>query len=171
MSREPALLQSRSIARAASGTDDATANGMATRMAPPFPGDDLDLEGEASGHAPTFPALDAPAAASMAPRGVVPRSAPAGADNEPSVPAPPMGPIYPAPSPWAKPPELRSLLLGLLAAGLLFAGLSLVGVAFAWSSTMTTLAQVALIIVGGYLIALGVAYVVSRDSSATASHV
>lgn len=81
---------------------------------------------------------------------------------------PPMRPTYPTPSPWARPFALRGLVVGLIAAAVLFAGLAIFGIALAWSYSMTTFAQVALMVLGGYLISAGVAYIASVDTKAAA---
>jgi hypothetical protein len=106
-------------------------------------------------------------------------SAPAAAVVEPQGPQgrmptptpPPMRPTYPTPSPWVQPSfALRGLVLGLVAAAVLFAGLAIFGIALAWSYALTTVAKLALMILGGYLIGAGVAYIVSVEPRAAVTH-
>lgn len=81
---------------------------------------------------------------------------------------PPMRPKYPTPSPWAQTVSLRALVLALAAVAVLFAGLASFGIALVWSQAMTSFARIALMVIGGYLIAAGVAYIASVEHRASA---
>jgi hypothetical protein len=90
---------------------------------------------------------------------------------------PPMRPDYatPEPMPWVErrsgeprqPFALRGMMLGMIAAAGVFAGLALFSIALVWGYAMTPLAQLALMVIGGYLIAGGVAYVVAGNPETT----
>jgi hypothetical protein len=126
---------------------------MATRMATVLYGEKPNADVEAGNRVDTF------AAAGPAPeRALAPE-----VSATPTVPSPP--PVSPM-----SPPALRGLVLGLAAAGAVFAGLSLAGIALAWSNAMTSSAQLALLLVGGALVAAGVAYIASARP-ASVSHV
>jgi len=96
--------------------------------------------------------------------------------------ATPVRPLYPTPhpDPWLarraaasfaeKNVALPAIMFGIAAAAAVFAGLAVVAVALAWSHSMTLLAQVALMVVGGYLISVGVGYVVSESAEQRLSH-
>jgi len=78
--------------------------------------------------------------------------------------APPVGPVhrpsYPTPSPWGMPqPSVFSgLVMGLLAAAAMIGGLATVGVTLAWSSAIADVVEIGLMLVGGALLAVGIAY-------------
>jgi hypothetical protein len=84
-----------------------------------------------------------------------------------------MRPNYPTPTPtpWRQrghveqrqPFALRGMMIGMIAAAGLFAGLALFSVALVWGDAMTQFARLALMILGGYLIAAGVAYVAAAN--------
>lgn len=94
--------------------------------------------------------------------------------------ASPMRQVFPTPSPdpWVasavpaagvadvgeRDIALPSIMFGVAAAAAVFAGLAVVGVALAWSQSLGTVAEIALMIVGGYLMAVGIGYVVSTSS-------
>jgi hypothetical protein len=123
---------------------------------------------------PSFvPREPPPPTSAAAPSGVAPTAPEPPPSPGPAPTLPPMRPIYPTPSPWGPraphPHAFRSLVLGLLAAAALFGGLTLFGIALAWSHAMTRFAHVALMVIGGYLVAAGVAYVVSRNPETTPS--
>jgi hypothetical protein len=91
--------------------------------------------------------------------------------------ATPMRPNYPTPTPtpWLQrgrgveqrqPFALRGMMIGMMAAAGLFAGLALFSVALVWGYAMSQFAQLALMILGGYLIAAGVAYVAAANPEA-----
>lgn len=89
-----------------------------------------------------------------------------------AVPVAPMRPPYPTPNPepWLGhrvASLLPAVMLGVVAAAAVFAGLAVFGVALAWSSAMTLFAQVVLMVIGGYLISVGVAYVVAANAQTT----
>jgi hypothetical protein len=77
-------------------------------------------------------------------------------------------PTYPTPSPWVRrqPLAFRAIMIGLAAVAAVLAGLSMFSIALVWSYAMTQLAQVALMVIGGYLIAAGIAYVASARPEA-----
>jgi hypothetical protein len=77
-------------------------------------------------------------------------------------------PTYPTPMPWhaRRPLALRAMVIGLAAVAAVLAGLSMFSIALVWSYAMTQLAQVALMVAGGYLIAAGIAYVASANPEA-----
>ncbi|MDB4937618.1 MAG: hypothetical protein JWP87_4590 [Labilithrix sp.] len=72
-------------------------------------------------------------------------------------------PTYPTPTPWhhRQPLAFRAIMIGLAAVAAVLVGLSMFSIALVWSNAMTQLAQVALMVAGGYLIAAGIAYVAS----------
>lgn len=80
---------------------------------------------------------------------------------------PPPRPAYPtpAPTPWLgrKPNALQAMVLGMLAAGAVFGGLALCGVALVWSHALSAVACVGLLLLGGYLLSAGIAYVVGAS--------
>lgn len=55
------------------------------------------------------------------------------------------------------------MMIGMAAAAAVFAGLALFSIAVAWGPTMTSLARVALMVLGGYLIAGGIGYVIGAS--------
>jgi hypothetical protein len=112
------------------------------------------------------PGADADASASQAPLAPEAALSP-DATATPTVPSPPpVGPM----SPTVAPAALRGLVLGLAAAAAVFAGLSLGGIALAWSRAMAPVTQLTLMLVGGALVAAGVAYIVAVRPAAV-SHV
>lgn len=87
---------------------------------------------------------------------------------EPTVPPPspssPPSPTYPPPEPWReRRSPLPSMILGLVTVAAVFAGLAIWGVAFAWSQSLSRLAQLGLMAAGGYLVAIGIAYMLSAQ--------
>lgn len=132
---------------------------MATLLYGETPNTDVEAGNRADTIDMVAPAPPAPLAAPAPLVSGVPSTVPA---------LPPMRPNYPTPSPWVRrePLALRGLVLGLVAAAVLFSGLTIFGVALAWSYSMTTFARFALMVLGGYLIALGVAYIVSVNPEA-----
>lgn len=98
------------------------------------------------------------------------RAAELEAAAEPAVPAP--LPTYPRPDPWLEAPgplsapsALPAMMLGLATAAAIFAGLAIWGVAFAWSQSLSRLGQLGLMALGGYLIAVGIAYLLPRPAA------
>jgi hypothetical protein len=65
-----------------------------------------------------------------------------------------------------RPFALRGLMLGMAAAAAVFAGLALCSAAAVWGSAMTPFARICLMVVGGYLLAGGVAYVAAAHPEA-----
>lgn len=135
---------------------------MATRMATLLYGEKPNTDVEAGNRADTADTVAQPAAPyPPSPSFVSPSSRAGVASTVPDL--PPMRPMYPTPSPWGQPFALRGIVLGLVAAAVVFAGLSIFGIALAWSQAMTTFAHVGLMVLGGYLIGVGLAYIVSVD--------
>lgn len=144
------------VARAPSGIRDAPLACMATRMTTLLYGEKPGTDVEVGSRVDVGPA--------SASSGIVPK-------------VPPMRPNYatPEPSPWLErrsvaqrqPFALRGLMLGIVAAAGVFAGLALFSVALVWGYAMTQFARLALMMLGGYLIAGGVAYVVAGNPETT----
>jgi hypothetical protein len=93
------------------------------------------------------------------------------ATGDPTLPPPP--PTQPVPSPWTMPPvalpsappvALPSLVLGLVTVAAIFGGLAIWAGAFAWAGSMTRVGQLGLTALGGYLIAAGIAVLLSPPS-------
>jgi hypothetical protein len=86
-------------------------------------------------------------------------------EEVPSASTPPMRPMYPTPSPWLErqPVALDTMMMGVVAAAGVLAGLATFAIAIAWAPSMSTPVRLMLMAIGGYLIALGLAYVVSKN--------
>lgn len=140
---------------------------MATRMATLLYGDKPGCDVEAGNRADAADlALPAPAPPFPLSPSFLPPTPPRVRTQPLAAAATPMRPPYPTPNPepWLGhrvASLLPAVMLGVVAAAAVFAGLAVFGVALAWSSAMTLLAQVVLMVIGGYLISVGVAYVVS----------
>ena len=85
---------------------------------------------------------------------------------------PPMTPTHGEPATLQRtavrgPFALRGLVLGLAAAATVLAGIAATLVAFVWSRSMAPGAQVALFVIGVFLLSGGIAYVVSNPTQAT----
>jgi hypothetical protein len=83
---------------------------------------------------------------------------------------PPMRPIYPTPNPWLqhearKPIALDSMMFGVAAAAAVLAGLATFAIAMVWAHSMSAGVRLTLMVIGGYLIAAGLAYVVSQNQN------
>ena len=83
---------------------------------------------------------------------------------------PPLRPIDPTPTPWARPRRarplaLRGMMIGMAAVAAVFAGLALFSVALVWGVAMSQLAQISLMVIGGYLLAAGAAYVAASPDA------
>lgn len=144
---------------------------MATRMATLLYGEKPNADIQAGNRADTVD--DIPAAAPLPPPALPPSSGFVSPSANAALPTtvplvPPVGPNSPSPSPWVRrePFALRGMVRGLAAAGVLFAGLTLFAIALAWASSLTTVARVSLMVLGGYLISLGVAWVITTGPEA-----
>lgn len=67
----------------------------------------------------------------------------------------------------ARPLAMRGLVLGLAAASAVLAGLTIALIPFAWSRSITPGAQVALVVLGLFLFAGGLSFVVSSPTQTT----
>ena len=80
-------------------------------------------------------------------------------------PLPPQEQPDPAPNPWGEPRllALPAMMMGLAAAAAGMGGLAMWGIALAWSQSLTTLTQLGLSVVGGYLVAVTVATILAVE--------
>jgi hypothetical protein len=61
----------------------------------------------------------------------------------------------------ARPVALPTLMVGLAIVAIVFAGLALWSIAIAWSESMAPPAKIGLMVLGGYLLAIGITFLVS----------